>query len=214
MHILPTRGRPEILQRYFDEGKPSESGIAVIDEDQRKLYAGIRLPRNWQPLFVTPMLGFVAKVNVAFRVRPDEPWYSFEGDDCVGCPVGWDTKLGERAAQGYITYGDDLFNHKVTHPYICGDFCRDLGWVAHPAFKHLYVDLIWEQIGNALGVLEYYPDVITEAHHFANGKLPMDQTARERMQHRDHAAWDVLNHGKYLGPIVKTLGLRLESYAR
>lgn len=214
MHILPTRGRPQILQRYFDEGRPSEWGIVVIDEDQRTMYDDVVIPDSWYRLHVTPMLGFVSKVNLAFKMYPDEPWYSFEGDDCVGRTDGWDTKLGARAAQGYITYGDDLFNHKVTHPYICGDFCRDLGWVAHPMFKHLYVDLIWERVGKSLGILEFYPDVITEAHHFANGKLPMDRTAHERMQHRDHAVWDVLNQSAGIEDITRKLEQRVESYGR
>lgn len=214
MHILPTRGRPDILQRYFDKGNPSEPGVVVVDDDQFDMYRGVCIPSHWDVMYVSPMQGFVAKVNLGFSKYPNESWYSFEGDDCVGAPDGWDTKLGERAARGYITYGDDLFNHKVTHPYICGDFCRDLEWVAHPRFKHLYVDLIWERIGTALGVLEYYPDVITEAHHFANGKLPMDQTSRERMQHRDHMTWDVVNQSAFLEPILKKLRYRLESYSR
>lgn len=214
IHILPTRGRPRILQRYFDEGCPREPGIVVVDTDQRDMYADVQIPNNWTALFVQPMQGFVAKVNLAFKVATNEPWYSFEGDDCVGRPNGWDTKLGERAAKGYITYGDDLFNHKVTHPYICGDFCRDIGWVAHPAFKHLYVDVIWEVIGKTLGILEYMPDMITEAHHFANGKLPMDKTARERMQHRDHGTWDIVNKAGFMKPIIEKLRLRCESYSR
>lgn len=214
MHILPTRGRPQILQRYFDEGRPSERGIVLVDADQRDEYDDVKIPSHWDRMYVSPMQGFVAKVNLGFKAFPDEPWYSFEGDDCVGRPNGWDTKLATRASHGYITYGDDLFNHRVTHPYICGDFCRDLGWVAHPSFKHLYVDLIWEVIGKALGVLEYYPDVITEAHHFANGKLPVDRTARERMQHNDHAAWDVFNKSKALGPILNKLEQRCESFCR
>ena len=214
MHILPTRGRPQILQRYFDEGKPAESGVVIIDSDQCRMYQDVTIPDHWDVLLVQPMQGFVAKVNLGFKYAPDEPWYSFEGDDCIGRPSGWDTKLGERAAQGYITYGDDLFNHKVTHPYICGHFCRDLGWVAHPAFKHLYVDLVWERIGEALGCLEYYPDVITEAHHFANGKLPMDQTARERMQHHDHRTWGQLSQKDFLKPILHKLDQRMESFVR
>ncbi len=214
MHLLPSRGRPEILQRYFDKGNPAEPGVVVLDDDQFDMYRGVRIPTHWDVLYVTPMQGFVKKVNLGFEKYPNEPWYSFDGDDCVGRPDGWDTKLGSRAAQGYITYGDDLFNSKVTHPYIDGNFCRDLGWVAHPQFKHLYVDLIWERIGKALGVLEYYPDVITEAHHFANGKMPRDQTSYERMEQRDHATWDWVNQTAFLEPLLKKLRVRLESYSR
>lgn len=212
MHIVPSRGRSELLQRYFDEGKPEQPGVVIIDTDQAAEYYALRYPRNWHLHAVKPMQGFVAKVNYAFKLYPDEPWYTLEGDDMVGRTPHWDSILSDVASRGYVAYGNDLFFGKCTHPYIYGDFCRDLGWVAHPAFKHNYVDEVWYQIAMRLGVLHSLPYVITEAHHYANFKLPFDQTAKERMEKNDGLTWCALQFN--LGPLIKKLEPRVESLCR
>lgn len=218
MHILPTRGRPELLQRYFTEGKPQESGVVIIDSDQSEMYDGIDVSTTsgepWHVIYVPPMMGFVWKVNMAFKCFPDEPWYAFGGDDLIGRTPGWDTKLAAVAAQGYVAWGDDMINGACTHPYIHGDFCRDLGWVAHPAFKHLYVDAIWEAIAHRLGVSRYMPEIKTEAHHFCNGKLPFDKTAGERMEGGDGSTWQQLIREGEIDQLVAKLAPRCESLSR
>jgi hypothetical protein len=215
MHILPTRGRPELLQRYFDEGKPSMPGVVVIDHDQDVMYSKMRLPEGWNLIYVPPMMGFVWKVNMAFKLFPNEDWYSFTGDDMVGRTPNWDVTLSNTARRGHITWGNDLINGKCTHPFIYGDFCRDLGWVAHPEFKHLYVDTIWEEIARRVGIGVPRMDIVTEAHHFCNGKLLFDQTARERMEMGDSTVWDTLNRNpKFWPQMCAKVAYRFESLNR
>ena len=210
MHILPTRGRPLLLQRYFDQGEPHECGVVVIDSDQEDLYRVVKIPPHWEKMIVPRMLGFVRKCNLAFERYRAEPWYGFGGDDVVGRTPFWDSELAHEARQGYIVWGDDLFNHQCSHPFIYGDFCRDVGWVAHPAFKHLYVDAIWQRIGETLGIARYRSDVVMEAHHWANGKMKFDKTASERMEHMDADTYRKLD----MAPIIQTIKLRCESLSR
>ena len=215
MHILPSRGRPHLLQEYFDKGKPEQRGVVVLDTDQSGMYAGLVTPPGWRITYVNPMQGFVAKVNLAFSAFPDEPWYTLEGDDMIGRTPHWDTILAQQACAGWITWGNDLYFGKCTHPYIPGDYCRDLGWVAHPAFKHNYVDAVWERIATDLGIGRYMDQVITEARHYSNHKIPYDQTARERMEKNDGVEWvgfqcDAREYHENLRKIT----LRHESYCR
>jgi len=214
MHILPTRGRPDICQRYFTLGKPEQPGVVLIDHDQNEMYGNLVLPDNWTVMLVPPMMGFVKKVNMAFACYPNEPWYAFTGDDCVGRTPHWDTLLAEEAKQGYIAWGNDLISGRCTHPYIHGDFCRDLGWVCHPSFKHLYVDTVWEYIATKFEIGRYMDWIITEAHHFSNGKLPFDQTAKERMEQDDARVWLQLQESRCLVPLMRKIHDRLESLCR
>jgi len=178
MHIVPTRGRPALLQRFFDVGKPAEKGVVVIDADQSAMYANVRIPAGWTRLKAPVMRGLVWKINHGFAAFPDEPWYAWGGDDCVGRTPGWDTILAAEAAPHFVAWGDDLHAHKCTHPFIGGDLCRALGHAAHPAFQALYVDLIWERVAYALGIARPRMDVIQEAHHF----MPSTPGARPKMQ--------------------------------
>lgn len=214
MHILPSRGRPQILQRYFDEGKPEQPGVIILDHDQMDVYAELKLPDNWSVVWAPPMTGFVAKCNLAFSLFKEEPWYAFGGDDLIGRTPHWDTELSAVAAQGYIAWGDDMFWSKCSHPYIYGDFCRDLGWVCHPAFKHLYVDAIWENIAVGLGIGRPMLHVKTEAHHFANKKLPFDQTAKERMEGMDADTYLKFVNGRGFHELYRKIHLRCESLSR
>jgi len=177
------------MQRFFDEGQPQEPGVVIIDSDQIALYERLRIPGHWERLTVPPLLGFVAKANRAFAAHPNEAWYAWGGDDAVGRTPSWDTRLARLASAGSIAWGNDLMRGGCTHPFLPGDLCRAFGWVAHPAFKHLYIDQIWEHVARQTGIARYLPNVIQEAHHFSNNKLARDRTSYERMETADHATF-------------------------
>jgi hypothetical protein len=189
MHIMPTRGRPLSLQRFFDEGKPEQKGVIIADLDQQEMYASVHAPDGWWWVWVKPMQGFVKKCNIGFEEFPTQEWYAFGGDDCVGRTPHWDSTLSTVAKAGYIAWGNDLVAGKCTQPFIPGDLVRHMGWLVHPAFKHLYVDLIWEEIARDLSIARYFPDIIQEHLHFSTGKAPRDRTSYERMERGDHAVF-------------------------
>lgn len=189
MHILPSRGRPHLLQRFFDEGKPQERGCVVIDDDQEEMYAAIQIPRTWVWLTISQRSGYVKAANAAFNMFPDEPWYALAGDDSVGRTPGWDTTLAEIATPNRLSWGNDLVCGHCTQPFIGGDLCRALGWFLHPALGHLWCDTVWGDIQKALRIGTYRRDVIHEHLHFSIGKAERDQTYRERQTRGDREAY-------------------------
>ncbi len=193
MLVTPSRGRAASLLRTLAESQPQTRGVVCLDQDDAASYQTVLiLPPHWEVL-VGPRTGYVGWLNRAFAAFPDEPWYAYWGDDCVGRPVGWDTRLAAFAGTDRIAYGDDLINGPTTCclPFIGGDLVRAVGWLACPRMGHLYCDTVWREIGTALDVLTYYPEIITEHQHWTTGKQPYDQTAQERQTTGDREAYAV-----------------------
>lgn len=190
MIVLPSRGRPESLRQFFEGSQPRERGVVMLDQDDAKQYEAVTLPENWS-LLIGPRIGYVAMLNQAFRVYSHEPWYACWGDDVRCHPIGWDRELARVAGTEHIAYGDDLINgsRMCGLPFIGGDLVRRIGWLACPTLTHLYCDTVWGDIGRALGVLHYLPDIITEHLHWSTGKQPYDRTAQERQISGDQFAY-------------------------
>lgn len=184
MHILPSRGRPAGLQRFFDEGKPEQPGVVVLERDQLDAYAFVALPPNWKTVVVEKRGGYVASANAAFKAYSDEPWYGMVSDDCVGRTPHWDTILSSAAEPDKIVWPNDLFRGKCTFPVVGGDLCRKLGWFVHPQLWHMYCDTVWGDIQAALGTGGYMPDVVLEHMHYSLKKAKMDDTYMGRIPPR------------------------------
>lgn len=190
MHLLPSRGRPALLQRYFDEGKPEQPGLVIVEEDQVCAYDTVRMPASWQ-LIVAPgtRIGYVAAANYGFYYRPDEPWYAVAGDDSIGRTPHWDTLLAEAAVPNKIVWPNDLIAGQCTQPFIGGDLCRALGWFGHPKLGHLYIDTVWGLIQQRLGTGGYMPEIVYEHLHWSVGKSVRDVTSRQRKLLGDEEAY-------------------------
>ncbi len=187
MIIIPSRGRASSLLRFFQESQPHECGVVLLDDDDAASYQQhLSLPSNWE-IIVGPRAGYTALINRAFALYPDEPWYANLGDDCLCRPLGWDTYLASIAGTDCVAYGNDLINGEAAccFPFIGGELVRSIGWLAYPLFGHLYSDTVWREIARALGGLRYCPNIVTEHLHWSTGKLPYDQTARERRTEGD-----------------------------
>lgn len=191
MHLLPSRGRPVELQRFFDEGQPEQPGVVITEEDQREAYSRIQMPANWT-LLVLPAtrVGFVKAANAGFALFPNEPWYGQSGDDSVGRTPRWDTILAQAATPNKVVWPNDLFGGRCTQPFVGGDLCRALGWFSYPKLGHLFCDTVWGDIqarlGNGGG---YMPDVIYEHLHWVCGKRPMDTTDHQRKTSGDERVY-------------------------
>ena len=190
MIVLPSRGRPDSLRQFFETSRPVVKGVVLLDSDDAHQYATVPIPPHWSVL-IGPRIAYVALMNVAFCTYPDEPFYAYGGDD-VRCPTpGWDTTLAQAAGTTHIAYGNDLINGERTCclPFLGGDLVRRAGWLAYPALGHLFCDTIWHDLGRALGVLHYFPNIVTEHLHWSTGKMAVDRTAQERRTQGDRVAY-------------------------
>lgn len=202
MIVLPSRGRPTLLQRYFDEGQPEQPGVVVIDTDQMHLYSELRYPAHWSVFSASPRCGFVRAMNEAFARYPNEPWYAFGGDDVIGRTPHWDTLLAAAVTPSTVVWPNDGIRGACTLPVIGGDLVRALGWLCHPDLTHIYCDTLWGDIARVLNIGTYRSDILVEHLHFSNGKAEYDQTYRERQLNRDRAAYQRISLSALLSRIA------------
>lgn len=158
-------------------------------------------------------------INRAFYLRPDFDYYHITNDDFVYRTEGWDTKLAailEEKGPG-VAYGNDLLQMErmATAPFISGKVARALGWLQMPKLEHLGGDCAWMEIGRALEVLHYAPDVVIEHMHYQARKASIDKiyekTNSGRMYAKDQMSYKEWRSSGFLEDIerIRTeLGLR------
>lgn len=183
MWVLPSRGRPKNLIRFFDafeKTSGSTPGLVILDRDDPVLdgYREVILPPGWSLILEPkhPTLG--ALQNSIFDRWPNNPWYGLIADDVVPLTEEWDKKLVDAAGSDGIAFPHDSINggRQFTHGVIGGDLVREMGWLILPGLDRVYGDNVWTHIGEKRGVLRYCPDVKLDHLHFSNGKAPMDKT--------------------------------------
>jgi hypothetical protein len=171
MWIFATRSRPENCQRFIEawsETKASTPVYVRIDDCDSKLDEIINL--KWPTEFnivIGPREGLREAMQELFLKNPNEPWYGLLADDLVPRTLKWDEKLIAVAGNKNISYPNDLGGKPrlPTHPVVGGDLIRELGWFGFPVVNHLFVDSIYQYIGNQLNNLHRLDDVIVEHVH-------------------------------------------------
>lgn len=185
MIILPTRGRPGNLKRFFECYEDTDAvapGIVCVDDDDPRLvdYFPVRLPDNWR-MSINSRIGLGPMINRAFQEHPSEAWYGAFSDDAVPVTKGWDAALIEAAGADGMSYCADGINDEkqAGNCVLGGDFVRSLGWIILPGLTRIYGDNVLTEIAQKRGVLHYLSDVRIEHWHFSNGRAPMDETYRK-----------------------------------
>jgi hypothetical protein len=205
MFILPSRGRPELLQRFILAYKITEAEApvtVVLDDDDTSNYKELKFPSNWMVSIHEHGTTMVAKVNQAFECLDDETdFVGFMSDDVVPFTPNWDSILIESAGDWGISYGrDGIQNEKLpTHGVMGRKLANALGWVFLPELRHLYGDNYWREIGLGIGELHYHNNVEIQHFHFSNGKAAYDETYRRRVVDGDydHRVFDYwMAHGR------------------
>lgn len=177
--MIGTRSRPDNAVRAFNQLKKvsvESDYLIIINEDQRDLYPEIDgVAREVVP----SEFGCIEK---ATHVLP-KYWDSYAtvtgiDDDCMVTTHGWDAILAQPIKRrGYgLSYGNDTMQGEnlPTKVMISTNIIKALGFWAPPPIKHLYADNFWKALGQELGALDYFPDVMMEHWHYLNGKAPKD----------------------------------------
>lgn len=201
--IVPTRGRPVNARQLWAIWRETCTGEAdlhfAIDDDDPWLDAyKTELGRMDDVRYSISerrrMVGTLNEVACAFADQYS--YLGFMGDDHRPRTRGWDRRLVEalshhqtvhawssiealremRVPRTGLAYGNDLLQGATmpTAVVMTSDIVRALGYMAPPSMKHLCVDLVWKDWGEAIDRLTYLDDVIIEHMHPANGKAAND----------------------------------------
>lgn len=186
--IVPSRGRPEAaaaLIQAFGATRTVARLVFAIDEDdprREEYYALVGAPQSTVDTGGAPATMVRAlNASAVSRAMADDPPFAigFMGDDHMPRTVGWDERYLDalREMGTGIVYGNDLLQgHRLpTQCAMTADIVRELGYMAPPALKHLYVDNFWRDLGKGAGCLRYLPDVTVEHRHPLAGKASWDE---------------------------------------
>ena len=186
--FTPTRGRPKKLAPFVENFRKSIGAdtklVIVLDEDDPELDSYVQVLNNLTMSWIVApptARGMVGALNFAFGEADLGLGFAvgFMGDDHFPRTQGWDAAylLALRIFGPGFVYGDDLFQHEVipTQVAMTTDIPRTLGWMVPPQFHHLFVDVVWRDLGSGMGSLTYLPDVIVEHMHPLAGKARMDK---------------------------------------
>jgi hypothetical protein len=168
MWICPTLGRPGRLGNLassWTEKKPLLV-VLTVDDPRYEEYVSRSWPASWQFLSVKEKF-LVPKLNLAFGSQPDADFYGFIADDVRIESPSVLTKLEALAEGWFLSYPNDTIHGKDLGTHFCvgGSLAREMGWMAHPSFRHYYIDNVWKGIGLANGIYRYAPDVIFHHEH-------------------------------------------------
>ena len=188
--VCPTRGRPQNARDLYTSWMATATGssqlLFVVDDDDPQL-GTYENQMAWMlnaQLLVGPRLRMVGSLNAAATSQGLQHKYvGFLGDDHRPRSISWDQRFMDVLAQSpaSIAYGNDLLQGEkmATAVAMTSDIVATLGYMVPPCLTHLCADLIWVEIGKALGTLTYLDNVILEHMHPANGKALNDAGYKE-----------------------------------
>jgi hypothetical protein len=207
--VIPSRGRPDAAGEAIEAVRSTASLVTTsvvlaVDRDDPSLpgYRDLRFD-GFGPQVLTVVLdpdetGDLTRATntVSLRIAREDP-SSIIGnlnDDHRARTPGWDLVVTEALATPGIAYGDDMIHgaHLPSAPFMSASIALALGWYALPSCRHMYIDDAWRELGKALGVLRYCPEIVFEHLHESVGKATWDEGYARGYSSvdADHAAYD------------------------
>lgn len=201
--LLPSRGRPDQLRRFYDSAMETASipkdieVVVYVDNDD--VGYDYRLPRlrynRGDRIILSQMWNKCHEIALG-------PIYGHMGDDIIFRTPGWDVmvkdafrKFPDRIA---FVYGDDVSGNGVnfgTHGFIHKRWIDTVGYFVPPYFSSDYNDT-WLNDVSSLIDRHVYVDMKTEHMHFVFGKGEKDKTHEERLARHSNDRVDEIYAGK------------------
>lgn len=181
--IVPTKNRLDDFKIFADSWVRTTEGksdvVAAINFDDTT-YDGIQseypfIYEKTEPSSVLSILN-----TIATKYSKEYKYVSFIEDDCRFVTEGWESsfinKLNEIGEYG-IVWGNDLVNRDyiVGIPFMDSKIVDVLGYMTPPEIKYLWPDHFWKKLGEDLGTLWYFSDIIVEHRHYSTGKREKDE---------------------------------------
>lgn len=197
MWFLITRNRLQATQALIDAMRDAgEIPLCAVMVDG-PMY-NIHWPTHWKIHNSFGHLEMAGSLNTLLALYPHEPFYGILTDTHRPQTPGWATKLAEAAGRGCIAICNTTKNRmnprtglrRVTTMAIGGDLVRAIGWLWLERVVHLYGDDAWEDIGYALNVVRYLPDVVILALLKRDGEVPIDSNHHRKWRGQSYMATD------------------------
>lgn len=184
--VVPSRGRPEAaaaLARVFADTCTADTELLFAvdaDDPRRRDYCdALRGAPRAAGVLEQQSGTMVEALNLAAMFAAQRSFaVGFLGDDHCPRTLGWDQRYLDalRELGTGVVYGNDLLQGEnlPTQAAMTSDIVRELGFMAPPALRHMYVDNFWLTLGRAADCIRYLPDVIVEHRHPLAGKAQWD----------------------------------------
>ena len=197
MWLLPTRNRPKAMEATIEAMRLTGEIPEVAVMVDGPMYQ-IDWPKHWHIHESYGHLEMQRSLNALYRLYPHEKTYGLLTDQSRPQTPGWASKLEDAAGDGLIAMCNTTKNRvnprtglrRVTTTCTGGDLIRAIGWVWPPFVVHLYGDDAWEDIGYALNVIRYLPEVVILALLKRDGEVEIDANHRRVWQGKSYMATD------------------------
>lgn len=222
--LVPSRERPHNIARLWAAMKQTcvadTSLIVGLDEDDPTgpAYPGVGTISTGHvnedyPRYV--MRAGMRQVVAWINYLSDLTFASHDalghiGDDNVPRTHGWDAQIIDALTKTPFAFGNDLYPRApgslCCHIFMRSEVVDALGYMGPPELRHMFVDPVWWQWGQAVGIT-YLHDTILEHCHYTNGKAPSDavyQASTALIQGADLPAFrSYCRDGRLVGDILK-----------
>ena len=177
MIIVPSRsegtGRENNVLRFIESWRKHSDGLSDLciglDSDDAHNYKNVPNGRNIIQ-FVSERQRMVPTLNkIALYFAKSYEMIAFFGDDHI-IKSQWEYEFflqHKKQNSLSISYGNDLLQGQRLPTAVClsSSIIKELGYMVPPNLVHLFADNFWLDMGNELGCLNYYPNVIFEHLH-------------------------------------------------
>jgi len=202
--IVPSRNRPEKLERFLNSWIATTSGladmlIALDDDDSSCDHLFKKFPSViWEKNPKIEGVSFLAILNsVANRYVDHYKYLGFNEDDCIFHTSNYEARfiskmkeLGKNA----IVYGDDMINKKgrIYFPVMDSSIVKRLGYMVPPTLRCMYADDFWRDMSKSLGAVFRFDDVKIQHLHYTreNGIADAISVDVNNSQSRDASAYE------------------------
>ncbi len=181
--IVPSRGRPDNVQRSFNAIKKNSKIsdiVFVLDDDNETIYP--RIPGAKYE--VLPRIKMNRSLNaIALKNMYTYKTITFMGDDHLVQTDYWDEILYEPIKnRGFgFSYGDDSMQGESlpTAVMVSTNIIKALGFMGPHDLIHLMIDFFWLDMGKELNAIDYFECVSIKHVHYGNTEGIWDKTYEE-----------------------------------
>lgn len=205
--LLPTRGRPELVERFLQSVIAQSTHpelievILCVDDDDLKSH-GISSNELALKLIIVPRQTMGAYNAICLEHATGEITIAVN-DDIIIRTKGWDEKvraLDARYPDGiYLGYANDLFKGRklCTFPILSRETCAALTDPYPKLYKGAFIDVHLMDIFRRLEKrayprMAYAEDIVFEHVHYRVNPDALDETYRERARFADDTTFIVL----------------------